>query len=168
MINGNMIGIGSAPLKTLIIEDENGNALTGVVTDSVVIFDATVSDVRQNKTFASSEGVQVGEKEILEYRTTKGQWFVEPGDDFSIPLSKNNKYNYTNFQCIISLFSTSIQDSVESKMVTIGDSLYYAGSNVKISDISKNSKNKSIDLNITNDTDDVYVIFYFTCKEEEN
>lgn len=168
MIYGNMIGNGAAPLKTVIIEDVDGNQMTGVVTENVVIFDATVSDVRQNKTFASAEGIQIGEKEILEYRTTKGQWFVEPGEAFSIPLSAHDKYNYTQLQCIISLFNTSIQDSTESKMVVIGDSLYYAGTNEKISDISKNSKSKSIDFNINNDTDNVYIIFYFTYKEEEN
>ena len=35
----------------------------------------------------------------------------------------------------------------------------------KVSNITKNSETKSIDLNITNDSKDIYEIIYFTYKE---
>lgn len=60
MINGNVIGYCAAPLKTVILTDENGVELVGVVTDSVVVFDATDADVKAGKVYASNNGISTG------------------------------------------------------------------------------------------------------------
>lgn len=165
MINGNMIG-GSAPLKTVILTDENGNEITGVVTGSEVIFTATDNDVREGMVYASDSGVSTGTKDIPIYRTTAGFWSVLPGESFAIPLSGFNKYDYTKLQCIITPFNTKFADSVAAEKVVINDSVYPTGSTEKISDVTKNAETKSIDLNITNTTESNYYIRYFTYREE--
>ena len=60
MINGNIIGYCASPLKTVILTDENGNEITGVVTDSVVVFTATDSDVKLGKIYVGDNGVSTG------------------------------------------------------------------------------------------------------------
>ena len=60
MINGNMVGSYSQIGKTLMLVDEDGNEITGVIVDSEVIFTATDNDVRQGKVYASNDGVSVG------------------------------------------------------------------------------------------------------------
>ena len=64
MISGNMVGSYSSLGKTFIIQDEDGNEITGVVVDSEVIFTATDSDVRAGKVYASNDGVSVGTLDV--------------------------------------------------------------------------------------------------------
>ena len=59
-IIGNMAGCYSPMGKTFIIEDEDGNQLTGVVVDSLTIFDATESDIKVGKVAAADSGVVTG------------------------------------------------------------------------------------------------------------
>ena len=167
VIYGNMVGGGSAPLKTLILEDESGNTMTGVVVGSEVIFTATDNDVRQGMVYASDNGVSIGTKDIPIYRTTAGSRVITAGQAFSIPLSGFDKYDYTKLQCIITRFNTNSSDSVYADKVVINDAVYQTGSTEKISNVTKNVKNKSIDLNITNNTETNYYIRYFTYREEE-
>lgn len=167
MINGNMIGIGSAPLKTVILEDENGSQITGVVTESKVIFTATDNDVREGLVYASDEGVSTGTKEIPSYRTTEGYELIPPYSDFIITcLSKNDNFDYTSLQCIITVFDTNIENSNAAEKIVINSSVYNVGSGIKISDVAADFENKSINLNITNDSDNYYLIQFFTYKEE--
>ena len=49
-----------AALKTVIIEDADGNELTGVVTDSEVTLTATRADVKVGKVFVSNDGIEEG------------------------------------------------------------------------------------------------------------
>ena len=62
-IFGNMIG-GVAPLRTVILVDDDGNEVVGIITDSEVVFTAEDSDVRKGKIYASDKGVSVGTLEI--------------------------------------------------------------------------------------------------------
>ena len=64
MINGNMVGFYSQLGKTVILEDENGNEVVGVIVGSEVIFTAVDSDVRLGKVYASNEGVSTGTLEV--------------------------------------------------------------------------------------------------------
>ena len=64
MISGNMVGSYSQLGKTLILEDENGNEVVGVIVDSEVIFTAVDSDVVKGKVYASNEGVSTGTLEL--------------------------------------------------------------------------------------------------------
>lgn len=167
VIYGNMVGGGSAPLKTLILEDENGNQFTGVVTESEVIFTATDNDVREGMVYASDNGVSIGTKNIPAYHTMKASKLVLPDMSYSITLADYDLYDYTKFQCVIAKRNTSISDSVAVNKVALENSIYEVNSSEVLSVITKNSDKKSIDFNIVNDTEDIYVIHYFTYKEEE-
>lgn len=164
MIYGNATGGFGMP-KMIEIVDDNGNTLVGAVTDSEVVFDATRDDVKAGKTFASADGVQEG-IDTRTYRTTHATQLVLPGEDFSIPLEDNEKYNYTKFQAMIAEFNTTISDSISVEKVSLNDSVYNVNSTTKLSDITKNATSKSIDLNITNNTDNTYIVHYNTYKEE--
>ena len=117
MIYGNAIG-NTAPIKTLTIVDENNNEYVGVVTGSEVIFDVTPADVRINKTFAGSEGIQVGENTIT-YRTVQGSKLILSGEDFLIPLSEYNMYDYEALQCMIAPFNTSLSPRSIEKLIGV-------------------------------------------------
>jgi hypothetical protein len=58
-IYGNMIG-GAAPIKTMIIRDEDGNEVVGVVTDSVHILTATNADIVAGKVAVTEDGIVTG------------------------------------------------------------------------------------------------------------
>lgn len=161
-IYGNMVGGGSAPLKTLILTDENGNEVVGVVTESIQMFDATPADVRLNKTFVSDNGIETGENTIT-YRTDTGYQLILPGASFSINIPYYNQYDYNSLQCIIAPYSV---DGVAADKIAINDCVYAVKSTTKIASVAKNANTKSIDLNIINDTDNMYVIYYFTYREE--
>lgn len=165
-IIGNMVG-GASPLKTLVIEDENGTEMVGVVTGSEVVFTAnSAKDIREGAIAATEEGIVTGSKRIPSYETTRSSRLIRPGSVFSVPLSEYNKYDYTQFQCVIAKRNTSAQDSVEVDRVGIYDNVYPTNSTEVLSGITKNSDDMSIDLNITNNTEDMYYIHYFTFKEE--
>lgn len=153
--------------KSFVITDDSGNELTAVVTDEVKVFDATPSDVRMNKIFASENGIQTGENTIT-YITTAGYQIFAPNSNISINLSERNKYNYDLFQCMICLADLgNINNSVAAKMIAVNNGVYEVNSAIKIADISKNSESKSIDFNITNNSENYYLVYFFTyCQEE--
>ena len=66
-ISGNLIGSYSQLGKTFIFSDSEGNEVTGVVTDQMMIFDVTDSDVRKGVVYAGNEGVSIGTQEIPPY-----------------------------------------------------------------------------------------------------
>ena len=162
---GNPVG-GFCYPKTYILTDENGNEMaTGVVVGEKTVFDATPADVRVDKVFASDEGVQVG-IDTKTYRTTFGIKYILSGESFSIPLDKYDSYNYTKFTAMISSFNTSDLDSVAVNKVSVNDAVYTVNSTTKLSDVTKNTSTKSIDLNIVNNTGSTCIIYYSTYKEE--
>lgn len=162
---GNATGGFGMP-KILEIVDDNGNTIIGTVTDSEVIFDATRDDVKVGKIFASADGVQEG-IDTRTYRTIHGTQIVPAGGNFSIKLSDYELYNYTKFQAMIATFNTTQLNSTSVMKVSLNDAVYDVNSNVKISDVTKNSSTKSIDLNIVNNSGNSCVIHYAVYKEEE-
>lgn len=62
-IVGNMVGCYSPMGKTFIIEDENGNEITGIVVDQETIFTATAADIVKGKVAGTGDGVVVGTHE---------------------------------------------------------------------------------------------------------
>jgi len=62
-IVGNMVGCYSPIGKTFILEDENGNELTGIVVDQEVVFTATAADIVKGKVAGTEDGVVVGTHE---------------------------------------------------------------------------------------------------------
>lgn len=165
VISGNMVG-GAAPLKTLILTDESGNELVGVVTENAQVFDATPADVRINKTFVSDNGIETGENTIT-YRTEQGTRLIMPGEDFMLPLSQHNKYNYTELQCMFAPFHTNPANSVAVDKIVLQNGVFAVNSTEKIASVIKDSITKSINFNISNTSENVYCIHYFTyCQEE--
>lgn len=67
VIMGNMVGAYSQLGKTIIIQDEEGEEVTGVIVAQEAVFTATPEDVRFNKTFANDEGIQVGTQHMPQY-----------------------------------------------------------------------------------------------------
>lgn len=162
---GNVAGGFGYP-KTFVLTDSDGNDIaTGVVVGEETVFDATRDDVKAGKIFASNDGIQEG-IDTRTYRTTHAAWFVLPGEQFSIPLEDYEKYNYTKFQAMIAELNTTQLDSTSVVKISLNDAVYDVNSTTKISDVTKNSSTKSVDLNITNDTNNIYVIHYNTYKEE--
>jgi hypothetical protein len=164
IINGRQVG-GGSPLKTMTFVDENGVELLGIVVDKEVIFDATVNDVKIGKTFASDNGVEMG-VDTKTYHTTTASCLVLPGEQLSIPLKNNDIYDYTKFQCIIVVYNSNYSTNVETVGVTLDDGVFSTMTTEKLSNITKNSNTKSIDLNITNDSSNIYAIRYFTYRED--
>lgn len=164
-ILGNVVGAYSPMGKTFIITDENGNELTGVVVDQKQVFTATEDDVKIGKTFASEDGVGVG-TDTKTYRVTKASRVVLPNKEYTIPLSYYDQYDYTKFQCIIAKFNSTAANSVYTNKISLEDNVYEVNSTEVLSQVTKNTETQSIDLNITNDTMDTYMIHYFVYKEE--
>lgn len=165
MISGNMVGSYSQLGKTFIITDADGNELTGVVVGQETVFTATDNDVREGFVYASDNGVSTGTKNIPAYRTTQKMELFFPGESFSINLSKYDKYDYTQLQCIIAKFNSE-EDRAAANRVVIEDHVYLVNSSTPISDVTKNEETKSIDLNIINDGEDIQAVYLFTYKEE--
>ena len=162
---GNPVG-GFCYPKTYILTDENGNEMaTGVIVGEKTVFDATPEDVRVDKVFASDEGVLTG-IDTKTYRTTFGRKSILNGESFSIELDDYDRYNYTKFTAMIAPFNTTESDSVAANKVSINDAVYTVNSTTKLSDVTKNTSTKSIDLNIVNNTGSTCVIHYSTYKEE--
>jgi hypothetical protein len=117
--------------------------------------------------YASDAGVSTGTNDIPAYRTTQGNKIVRPGEQFIISLSHFDKYNYTKLQCVITKYNTSINNSMATDKVVIDNSVYNVGSPEILSNVTKDVNLKSINLNIVNNSDNIYIIRYFTYKEEE-
>lgn len=167
MISGNMVGSYSQMGKTFILMDEDGNEIAGVVVDQETVFTAGDNDVREGLVYASDNGVSIGTKDIPAYRTTQGVFVVFSGDDFTISLpSKYNVYDYTQLQCIIAPFNTNLEDSVASDKIVLHNKVYPINSLTALSNVTKDEINKSIKLNINNNTENDYIIYYFTYREE--
>lgn len=166
MINGNMVG-GTAPIKTLKIVDADNNEFLGVVTGSEVIFTATDNDVRIGSVYASDGGISTGAKVIPAYHTSEGKKLILAGKSVKLTLSEYDLYDYTKFQCMICVFNTSVNNSVNVEKVAIDDNVYNVNSIDVVASITKNIDDKSIDLNIINTSTTPYVVRFFTCKEIE-
>jgi hypothetical protein len=167
VIYGNPVG-GALNAKTYELQYNGGTTpIMAVVVDEEKVFDATENDVRKGKTFASDSGVKVGTKDIPAYRTEQGAVTILPNQKFSILLNEYNQYDYTKLQCMISKFNTTVEDSVAIDRVVIDGCVYAVNSTDIISSVTKNAETKSINLNIMNETSDVYMLRYFTYRQED-
>lgn len=166
IISGNMVGGGAAPLKTLILTDENGNELFGVVTGSEQILTANaLTDIREGVVAVTDKGIETGSAIIPNYETSTGKKVITSGKEFKITLTVNNMYDYTELQCIICPFNSTTDKSVSAEKVVIDNCLYNSNSDSVVSTITKNVGTKSIDFNFTNTTNNMYIIRYFTYKK---
>lgn len=166
MIIGNIVG-GKPLIKSYILETEDGQEIPAVLTSQEVVFTATPNDIREGKVAATGSGVVTGEKVIPSYHTTEMYRYVPVGEDFLIPLSDMDKYDYTKLQVIICKFNTTMDDSVLSEKVAILDKVYNVGSDEVLATVIKDKNTKSINLGITNNSGHPCVIRCFTYKEIE-
>lgn len=167
-ILGNAVGCYSPIGKTFIIEDESGNQITGVVTEQETVFTAGDNDVREGMVYAGDDGVSTGAKNIPAYRTERGHCLISDGDHFTVSaMSEYDQYDYTELQCIIAPYNSSIKGSVASDKIVLYDNVYSINSNTSLALVSKNIEDKSIDFNIINNSGRDYVIHYFTYRKEE-
>ena len=60
MICGNLVGGITAYGKSFLLEDENGNQLTGVVVDELTLLTATAEDIKLGKTAGTDSGIVTG------------------------------------------------------------------------------------------------------------
>lgn len=166
-IVGGLAGCYSPLGRTMVLQDESGNELAiGVVIDQEKKFDAKVTDVRINKNFVNDEGALIGENTIT-YRTEQGYRLISPNQDFVLPLKQYNHYNYTKLQCMFAPFNTSINDSMAVDKIVLNDSVFSVNSAEEIASVTKDDDAKSINFNITNTSESIYLIYYFTyCQEE--
>lgn len=161
---GNATGGFGMP-KMIELVDGDGNTFIGAVTDSEVTFTATDNDVRLGMTYAAENGASTGAKRIPSYETTQSNCYIWEGESYSIPLETYDKYDYTKLQALIAKYNSDPSQRMSVDKVVINDKVYMAGTSEVLSIVTKNDETKSIDLNIINDTEDVYIIYYFTYKE---
>lgn len=165
-ICGNMVGSYSQIGKTFVITDEAGNELTGVATENEVIFTATDNDVRSGSVYAGDAGVSTGTKEIPSYYTTEGYTIIMPNQAFQIKsLKLLNLYDFTKLQCIICPFIGSAVNSVKAEKISVNEKVFNVSSDAVVSEVVRDADNKYINLGIINDTENMYVLRYFTYKE---
>lgn len=144
---------------TYILVDEDGNEFPAVLTDELVTLTATANDVRKGTTAVTDTGVITGEKEIPAYHTTEGMVVVLTGKDFVIP-DMGKGCEFTKLQALI------CSSSVSTEKVCIDTKVYATNSTTVLSEVTVDTANEAINLGITNDTTESYVIRYFTYKEE--
>lgn len=165
MIVGNAIGCVVKTPDTIILVDENGNEYPAVAVDEETTFTATPNDIREGKTAVSDNGVVIGEKIIPAYHTTEGYALAKVGSKVSLMIP-DGRYEYTKLQVIICPFNTSLDKSVGAEKVAINDGVYAVNSTDLLSNVTINHDSKAVDLGITNDSSSIWVIRYFTYKEE--
>ena len=167
-IAGNMIGSYSQIGKTFILTDESGNEYTGVVTDKEVILTADASrDIREGTIAVTDEGIVEGSKRIPRYHTQHSSRVITSGSNFSIPLPDLDRYDYTALHCMLCQWNTSLNNSVAVDRVVLFDQVLPVMSVEPIANVTKNGDTKSIDLGVTNDTENTYILRYMTYKEIE-
>lgn len=157
--------IAPAAIKTVMLEDGDGNSLTAVVTGEETVFTATDNDVREGMVYASDGGVSTGTKDIPLYHTTSGVQAVPANSEFKITISKNNRYDYTELQAMTMPYKARMDQSVLVDRVVINDNVYNIGSSEIVSTVTKNINDKSIDLGIINGNTPS-IIRFFSYKEE--
>ena len=149
---------------TFILQDENGVEVVATAVSEEMVFDATENDIREGKTAATLNGVTVGTKVIPSYHTSEGYKIVTSGSTYEIVLV-GERYDFTKFQAIICPYNGSIEKSVAADKVAIGEGVYAVNSTDLLATVTKDSETKSINLGIANESENLYVLRYFTYKE---
>lgn len=168
LLNRNSYGSsGSGPDdNTIILVDENGVELVAVKTDEEVDLTATTNDIRAGTVAVTDDGVVTGTKEIPGYHTTEGTIVVKPGNALTIPYY-SDECQYDKLQVIVCDYNTSVDDSVNTKMVVINNKVYDTSNMNELATVTVDLETQSIDLGLINTTDNSLVIRYMSIKEEE-
>lgn len=156
------MSVGGEAVNTYILVDENGVEVPAVLVDEEVTLTATTNDIRIGTTAVTEQGVVTGEKEIPAYHTSEGYRAVPKGTKFTLPMPN---YDYTKLQVIFCPFNTTIANSVSAEKVVIENNVYSVRSTTAESKVIKDSSVGRIDFGITNNSNGVYLIRYFSYKE---
>lgn len=168
MILGNKVG-GSRDVKTykvVVMDDEQKNVIGTfdcACVDEYTQFDACCEDVAAGKVFACDEGVCVGTNDYTRCRTTHGEHEVYPGVEFMVTLENHNQWDYTYFTATM-YPKTDDGKKVIDKLV-VDDAVYDMAGN-KLADVTKDAGEMTVRLNLVNMTDRIYILSYFTYREE--
>ena len=166
-IMGNMVGAGFMTPKSFVLEAEDGSSFVGVTVGEQTVLTAGDNDVREGSVYAGDTGLSTGTKVIPSYHTQHSTRIITAGSQFTIPLSKLDRYDYTALHCMICPWNTDLNDSVSVEKVALLDQVFPVLSTEPISSVVKNTDTKSIDLGIINDTSSRYILRYITYKEIE-
>ena len=110
--------------------------------------------------------MSTGTKFIPSYVTAEGAIVIPEGSAFVIKaLTDLDRYDFTKMQAIICPFSTSIAKSVAAEKVSIDNNVYEVNSDIAIAVVTKDAENKYVNFEISNDSDSIYILRYFTYKE---
>lgn len=178
MILGNKVG-GSRDVKTykVVVKDEQGNELGNFDCvcgdEEITQFNATCEDVAAGKVFACDEGICVGTNDYTRCRVTHGEHEVYPGVEFMITLENNHQWDYTYFTATMYPKPKKIDDNgvitysnkVIDKLV-VDDAVYDMSGN-KLADVTKDAGEQTVRLNLVNMTDKIYILSYFTYREDD-
>ena len=148
-----------------ILLTEDGEEIPAVVVSEETVFTATEDDIRLGTVAATESGVTVGKKVIPAYQTTEGKKRIAPGEPLSIQMY-SDMCQYTRLQVIVCAYNTSIADSVSAEMVVVDGNLYNVRSINPQASVTVDTENQTINLGVTNDSEDYLVIRYFTYKED--
>lgn len=160
MICGNKVG-GARECKTYILEGSGGTEVYGVIVDELEMFDACCHDVVAGKKFASDTGVGVGVNDSPCCCAVNGVHEVYPGVDFILTIPERDIWDYTSLQCMMSPKDAPYQ--IDKVAI---DDIVYSSDGTQLAVITKDATNKTIRFNITNNTADIYLLYFFVCKEE--
>lgn len=150
---------------TFVLVDKDGNEYPAVYIDSDVVITAGANDIRKGYTAITADGVVEGTKVIPAYHTTEGCRVIPSGSAFSLKIL-NGRYAYTKLQALLCPFNNSTADSVATDRVVIGDKVYPVNSTEAIAEVITDPQTESIVLGLINDSDNPYIVRYFTYKEE--
>lgn len=156
--------VGDAEGQTYLLLDESGNEVLAALVDEDVNLTATEDDIREGATAVTEAGVTTGTKVIPSYHTTEGARVIRPGRAFEIVFD-DELYDFTKLQAIICPYAGGLASSVAAEKVAIEDGVYPANSTELLATVSRDSKNKSINLGIVNNSDSMYLLRFFTYKE---
>lgn len=160
------VGGGGSSNDVYILKTASGDtAYLQEESEEIVPLTATADDIRLGKKAVVNTGVVDGAKDIPQYRTTTGTRYILSNSALEISLPDFDMYDYTELQVLIMPYNSDMDSSVAVNKVVINGKVYNTGSTSVLANVSKNSANKTISLNITNGSTPT-VIRFFTYKEE--
>lgn len=167
MIVGKVIGGGGSTAKAYILQTEDGQEIPAVLTDEEVDLTATANDIRKGTVAVTNAGVIEGTKLISDYYTSQGVKVVTAGSSMVVvnPYPEVDGYDYTKLQAIVCSYNSTLANSVAAEKIALDTSVYAVQSTDVLATITKDHDNKTINFNITNDSDKPVILRYFTYKE---
>jgi hypothetical protein len=166
MILGNKVG-GSRDAKTYKVVLTDGETELGIFdcacVDEYTEFTAHPEDVAEGKVFACDEGVCVGTNDYTRCRVTHGEHEVYPGVEFMITLENDHQWDYTYFTGMIYPKREDGKKVIEKLIMDDG---VYDLTGKKVADVIKDPSDMTVRLNLANMTDRIYILSYFTYRED--